>query len=159
MTDHLCQDHGWNLLRWEDLHLPKVLDFNHRASLLVDDLEWPWFNILLDSRVIKPTSNQTPVWELARSNTQSRVIWNWLDIEDCISWVHSSLILCGFTDQTFLVGEGNEWGSGETTLLVGDNFYIAPFIVGNARICCACAIWLVRQKVEFAIPGENLHLE
>lgn len=31
-----------------------------------------------------------------------------LDIEDGISWVHGSLVLCGLTDQTFLVGEGDE---------------------------------------------------
>jgi hypothetical protein len=31
-----------------------------------------------------------------------------LDVEDGISWVHGSLVLCRFTDQTLLVGETDE---------------------------------------------------
>jgi hypothetical protein len=43
-----------------------------------------------------------------------------LDIEDGVGRVHSSLVLGGITDQTLLVGEGNERGSGVRTLVVGN---------------------------------------
>ena len=54
-----------------------------------------------------------------------------LDIKNGISWVHRSLVLCGFTDQTFLVGERDErWGC-KATLLVGNDFHISSLIIGN----------------------------
>jgi hypothetical protein len=56
---------------------------------------------------------------------------NELDIKDGVSWVHGSLVLCGFTDQTLLVGEGDERWGGKATLLVGNDFHIGSLIVGN----------------------------
>jgi hypothetical protein len=58
-------------------------------------------------------------------------MWNKLDIKDGVLWVHSSLVLGRFTDQTFLVGEGDERWSGEATLLVGNDFHVGSLIVGN----------------------------
>ena len=43
-----------------------------------------------------------------------------LDIEDGVLGVHSSLVLGGLSDQTLLACEGDERGSGEATLLVGN---------------------------------------
>jgi hypothetical protein len=43
-----------------------------------------------------------------------------LDIEDGVLWVHGSLVLGRLTNQTLLAGEGDERGSGEATLLVGN---------------------------------------
>lgn len=43
-----------------------------------------------------------------------------LDVEDGVLRVHSSLVLGGLTDQTLLLGERNEGGSGEATLVVGN---------------------------------------
>jgi hypothetical protein len=37
-----------------------------------------------------------------------------LDIEDGVSWIHGSLILCRFTNKTFLVGETHETGRCKT---------------------------------------------
>jgi len=54
-----------------------------------------------------------------------------LDIEDGVSWVHGSLVLSRLTDQTLLVGEGNERWSGEATLLVGNDLDVVTLIVGN----------------------------
>lgn len=57
-----------------------------------------------------------------------------LDIENGVSWVHSSLVLCRLTNQTFLVGEGNEGWCGEATLLVGNDLDVGTLIVGNCKI-------------------------
>lgn len=43
-----------------------------------------------------------------------------LDVEDGVLRVHGSLVLGGLTDQTLLVGEGNERGSSIATLVVGN---------------------------------------
>lgn len=45
-----------------------------------------------------------------------------LDIEDGVLRVHGGLVLSGLTDQTLLIGEGDEGGSSKATLLVGDYF-------------------------------------
>jgi hypothetical protein len=64
-----------------------------------------------------------------------------LDIEDGVSWVHGSLVLCRLADQTLLVGEGNErWGS-ERTLLVGNDLNVGAFIV-----CLFLLISILRNK-------------
>jgi hypothetical protein len=43
-----------------------------------------------------------------------------LDIEDCVLWVHGSLVLGRLADETLLAREGHERGGGKATLLVGD---------------------------------------
>ena len=45
---YLGQNHGGDFLGREDLALTKILDLNHRASILVNNLEWPRLDILLD---------------------------------------------------------------------------------------------------------------
>jgi len=45
---------------------------------------------------------------------------NILSVEDGIPGIESSLVLCGITDQTLLLGEGNERRSNTVTLLVGN---------------------------------------
>ncbi len=57
-----------------------------------------------------------------------------LDIENGVSWVHGSLVLGRLTDQTLLVGEGDERWSGEGTLLVGNDLNGSTLIDGNARV-------------------------
>lgn len=81
-----------------------------------------------------------------------------LDIEDGVGGVHGSLVLGRLTDETLLGGEGDERGSGEATLLVGDckklrvsmscggserwrrhtDLNVGALIVGNARVGGAC---------------------
>jgi hypothetical protein len=43
-----------------------------------------------------------------------------LDIKDGVPWVHGGLVLGGLTDETLLVGEGDEGRCGEASLLVGN---------------------------------------
>lgn len=57
-----------------------------------------------------------------------------LDIEDGVAWVHGSLVLGRLTDQTLLVGEGDERWSGERTLLVGNDLDGGTLIDGNTRV-------------------------
>ena len=74
-----------------------------------------------------------------------------LRVEDRVLGVHSSLVLGGITDQTLLVGEGNERGGGVRTLVVGNynqsvgdsvilrekirtDLDIGALVVGNARV-------------------------
>jgi len=87
---HLDEDHGGDLLGGEGLLLTEVLDLDERATTLVDNLEWPGLDVLLDGGVIEAATDQT------------------LDIEYGVGWVHGSLVLGGLTDQTLLAGEGDE---------------------------------------------------
>ena len=57
-----------------------------------------------------------------------------LDIEDGVDGVHSSLVLGGLTDQTLLLVERDVRGSGEATLLVGDDLDIGTLVDGNAGV-------------------------
>lgn len=57
-----------------------------------------------------------------------------LDIEDGVDGVHSSLVLGSLTDQTLLVGEGDERRGGERTLLVGNDLDIGTLVRRNAGV-------------------------
>ena len=57
---HLGENHGGDLLGGEGLGLVQVLNLDHGVSTLVDDLEGPGFDILLDDGVLESSSNQTP---------------------------------------------------------------------------------------------------
>jgi hypothetical protein len=124
-------------LRRECLGLAQVLNLDDRAPILVNDLEWPTITILLHGRVIKSSTDKTPrigarqpIFNFRYYAKAGQGVYG-LDVEDGISWVHSSLVLGRFTDQALLVGEGYERWGGETTLLVGDDFDIGALIVGN----------------------------
>lgn len=54
-----------------------------------------------------------------------------LDVEDGVGRVHGSLVLGRLTDETLLGSEGDERGSGEATLLVGDWRKLRVSIVGG----------------------------
>jgi hypothetical protein len=60
-SPYLHENHGGDLLRGEGLGLVEVLNLDDRVSALVDDLEGPRLDVLLDDWVIKPTSDETPV--------------------------------------------------------------------------------------------------
>jgi hypothetical protein len=57
---NLVEDHGRNLLWREGLCLSQILNLYHRISALINDLEWPGLNILLDSVIIETATNETP---------------------------------------------------------------------------------------------------
>jgi hypothetical protein len=60
VTVYLHQNHGRDLLRRESLRLSKVLNLNDGVSTLINDLEGPRLDILLDNGIIIPTSDETP---------------------------------------------------------------------------------------------------
>ncbi len=68
----------------------------------------------------------------------SRGVENSLGIEDGVAGVHGSIVLSGLTNQTLLVGEGDERRGGEGTLLVGNDFDIVTLVDGNARVGGTC---------------------
>jgi hypothetical protein len=113
---HLGEDHGGDLLGRELLVLAEVLNLDLGAAVVIDNLEGPRLDVLLDGRVIETTTNQT------------------LGIEDSVAGVHGSIVLGGLTDQTLLLGEGNERRGGERTLLVGDDLDIGTLVDSNTRV-------------------------
>jgi len=113
---HLEEDHGGDLLGGEGLGLAEVLDLDLGVAAVVDNLEGPGLDVLLDGGVIEAATDET------------------LDIEDGVDGVHSSLVLGSLTDQTLLVGERNERRGGERTLLVGNDLDIGTLVRGNARV-------------------------
>jgi hypothetical protein len=58
---YLHEDHGGDLLGSERLGLVEVLNLDDRVATLVDDLEGPGLNILLDDGVIETATDETPV--------------------------------------------------------------------------------------------------
>jgi hypothetical protein len=124
---HLQEDHGRDLLGGESLGLAEVLNLDHGGTSVVDDLERPRLDILLDGGVIESTTDQT------------------LDIEDSVLGVHGGLVLGGLTDQTLLSGEGDERRGGERTLLVGDCGTC------ESELCAQC-----RRKLQKQLQSGNV---
>lgn len=63
---YLSEDHSGDFLRRESLGLTEVLDLDLGAVLaILNDLEWPRLNVLLDGWVIESPSDQTPTQALA----------------------------------------------------------------------------------------------
>lgn len=140
ISPYLHEDHGGDLLGREDLGLVEVLNLDDGVATLVDDLEGPGLNILLDDGVLEAATDQTPVpFELERSwncgecaisridnilrrNLNFKIFFsnNSLDIEDGVGRVHGGLVLGGITNQTLLVGERDEGGGSVATLVVGN---------------------------------------
>lgn len=48
-----------------------------------------------------------------------------LGVKHGVRWVRRRLVLCGFTDEAFVVGEGDPRRSDTVTLVVGDDFNLA----------------------------------
>lgn len=123
---NLGEDHGGNLLWGELLGLAEVLDLHEGVATLVDDLEWPGLDVLLDGLIVEAATNQTPVTLPSASMPHvSDMRLHSLDIEDGVFGVHGSLVLCGLTDQSLLRSEGDERWRGEATLLVGNCNHLA----------------------------------
>lgn len=117
---HLDEDHGGDLLGGESFLLTEVLNGDLGAAIVVDDLEGPGLDVLLDGGVVVSAANETP-GKTVRCCPILRVsVSNSLDIEDGVDGVHGGLVLGGLTDQTLLGGEGDERRGGEGTLVVGD---------------------------------------
>lgn len=65
---------------------------------------------------------------------------NVLDVEDGVAGVHGRLVLGRLTDQTLLLGEGDERGGGEATLLVGNDLDIVALVGSDTGVGRACKI-------------------
>jgi hypothetical protein len=134
---HLEENHGGDLLGGEGLLLAEVVDLNLGVAIVVDDLEGPRLNVLLDRGVIKPAADET------------------LGIEDGVHGVHGGIVLGGLTDEALAVGEGDERGGGERTLLVGDDLDIVTLVRGDARVSGTCEVaWL-----ESTVPRNERRLD
>jgi hypothetical protein len=57
---YLDEDHGGDLLGGESLLLTEVLDLDLGAAVVVDNLERPGLDVLLDGGVIESAANETP---------------------------------------------------------------------------------------------------
>jgi hypothetical protein len=57
---NLAEDHGRDFLRGEGLGLAEVLDLDLGAVVIVDDLEGPRLDILLDGWVVESATDETP---------------------------------------------------------------------------------------------------
>lgn len=57
---YLEEDHGGDLLGGEALLLAEVLNLDLGVASIVNDLEGPRLDILLDGGVIEATADQTP---------------------------------------------------------------------------------------------------
>ena len=118
---YLEENHGGDLLGREGLGLAEVLDLDHGGTGVVDDLEWPGLDILLDGGIVETATDKTPgrAWSDIVARVRGGCSCS-LDIEDGVLWVHGSLVLSGLTNQTLLSSEGDERRGGEATLLVGN---------------------------------------
>jgi hypothetical protein len=56
----LEEDHGRDLLGGEGLLLAEILNLNSGLAIVIDDLERPGLNVLLDGGVIEAATDQTP---------------------------------------------------------------------------------------------------
>lgn len=61
ISTYLEEDHGGDFLGRERLGLAEVLNLNLGLSAIVNDLEGPRLNILLDGGVIEAATDKTPV--------------------------------------------------------------------------------------------------
>jgi hypothetical protein len=139
---YLEENHGGDLLGGELLLLAEVVNLNLGLAVVVDDLERPGLDVLLDGGVIETTADKTPMRENAVSHDALRGrsdLVNSLGVEDSVDGVHGSIVLSGLTDQTLLLGERDERRGGERTLLVGDDLDIATLVGGNARVGGTCS--------------------
>ena len=121
----LGENHGRDLLGREGVGAIEVLNLDLGVAVVVNDLEGPGLNVLLDGGILEATTDQT------------------LDIEDGVLRVHGSLVLGSLTDQTLVLSEGDERGGSEATLLVGDDLDIAALVDSHARVG---GTWMEEKK-------------
>jgi hypothetical protein len=113
---HLDENHGGDFLGGETLGLAEVLDLDDGVAVVVDDLEGPRLDVGLDGRVVESPTNET------------------LGIENSVAGVERSLVFRSITDQTLLLGEGNERRSNTVTLLVGNNLNTGALVDGDTGV-------------------------
>lgn len=126
---HLNQDHGRDFLGGELLLLALELDLDDWLTSTVDNGEGEVLHISLDLSICELSSDKT------------------LSIEDCVCRVHGNLVLCGITNETLGICEGNEGGCGSVSLVVGNDFDTIISVdtytrVGGTKINSYCNVSL-----------------
>jgi hypothetical protein len=87
---HLCKDHGGDLLRVEFLSFTLIVNGNHGLITSAGlDLKGPVFDVFLNLFFAELSTNKS------------------LGIKNCILRVSGSLILCGTTNETLHLSEGD----------------------------------------------------
>lgn len=138
----LGENHGGDLLRREGVGAAEVLDLDLGVAVVVNDLEGPRLHVLLDGGVVEAAADQTPGGQRGSANGRTQEQQQQqrsreglvLDIKDGVDRVHGGLVLGRLTNEALLLGEGDERGGGEATLLVGDDLDIGTLVRGNARV-------------------------
>ena len=85
---YLSEDHGGDFLGRESLLLAQVLDLDHGAATLVDNLEGPGLDVLGDGLILVSATDQTPV------QTISSAVQLIESLE--IAYLTSKTVLAGF---------------------------------------------------------------
>merc|ERR1719319_1014497 len=116
---HLCQNHGRDLLRGEDLLFVLVVDLQLGLPCHVDDCEGPVLHVALHIGVAEVSTDEP------------------LGVEDGVGGIDGHLVLGGITNQTLGVSEGHITGGGPVTLVVGDNFNLSVLKDADAGVCCS----------------------
>jgi hypothetical protein len=68
ISTDLCENHSRDFLWRKRLDLSEVIDFHHWISALVDDLERPGLDILLDGFVVESSPDEAPAKKRSVSN-------------------------------------------------------------------------------------------
>ncbi|GIX63597.1 NAD-specific glutamate dehydrogenase [Babesia caballi] len=114
---HLDENHRGDFLRVEGLLLPLEGDLNGGLSAdTVDDLERPVLHVILNGRVVKPSSDKP------------------LRVENGVFGVAGFLVLGSVTNETLGVGEGDIRGGRPVTLVVGDDLNIVVLVNTHTRV-------------------------
>nr|CAH7744059.1 unnamed protein product [Callosobruchus chinensis] len=122
---HLGEHHGADLLGSEGLHLSFELHLDLRFATIIDNFEGPMFDILLDLRIVVLTADES------------------FGIENCITGVHSHLVLGGISDKPLGVREGDVTWCCPVALVVGDDFHFPVLPDANTGIGGAqCIIYM-----------------
>ena len=80
------------------------IDLDTRLPITANDLEWEVLHILLNITIVELASNQS------------------LNIEDDSFWIAGELVLCGVSDEAFIVGECDPGRCNSVTLIVCEDF-------------------------------------
>lgn len=153
---NLGEDHGGDLLGGEGVGAAEVLDLDLGVAIaIIDDLEGPRLLVLLDDGVLEAATDEAPMCLVVRqrcpvgaaqvscSDSEGLLFERagllrrggvLLDVEDGVARVHGGLVLGGLADEALLIGEGDERGGGEATLLVGDDLDIGTLVDGHAGV-------------------------
>jgi len=114
---HLDQHHCRDLFGSEGLRLRRNLDLNIRLVVLVGDFEWVVFDVVLDRRLVKASTNQT------------------LDIEHCILGIRCKLVLGCVADQSLTFWCESNIGRRDTiSLVIGYDLYTTILEDSNTKI-------------------------